>query len=177
MLSSRSPSGTARFAAGKALVATARRDPPRVYPHFDAIAALLGSPSKVVCWNATQIIASLAHADADGRIDAVLDAYLSLITSGNLVSAANAIEGAGRIASCRADLVEQIVPALLDVQRASFKTAECRNVAIGAALKALEALGTDVCRRADAAGFIRRQQDNPRAAVARQARSMVEALG
>ncbi len=55
------PSGPARFAAGKALSVTAAKDPARVYPHFDALAALLASDSKIVRWNALQIIASLEY--------------------------------------------------------------------------------------------------------------------
>lgn len=170
------PSGTARFDAGKALVATARKDPMRVYPHFDDIAALLGCDSKVVCWNAMQIVAALAPADVERRIDAILDAYLSLVSCGNLVSAVNAIDGAGRIVACRPDLLERILPAMLAVPRAAFKTAECRNVAIGAVLDALEALGARVCQREDAASFIRRQQTNPRAAVAKHATKMIASL-
>lgn len=170
------PSGTARFAAGKALSVTAERDPCRVYPHFDRIASLLDGESKVVRWNALQIIAALAPADSDRKLDAILDKYLAFIRCGNLISAANAIRGAGRIALARLELADRIIPALLSVEAENYETAECRNVAIGHALAALEELGSAVCRRPAVAKFIRRQMANPRTAVARCAKRLTAEL-
>jgi len=167
------PSGTARFAAGKALALTAAKDPRRVYPHFEAIAALLARDSKIVRWNALQIIAALAPADTAHKIDGLLDGYLAFIRGGNLISAANAIQGAGRIASCRPDLREKILPALLAVEQATYETPECRNVAIGQVLAALEELGPGACQRPEVTAFIRRQLANRRAAVARRAARMI----
>jgi hypothetical protein len=170
------PSGTARFAAGKALSVTAEKDPSRVYPHFAALAALLESDSKIVRWNALQIVALLAPADTDHRLDALLDKYLAFIRGSNMVSAANAIRGAGQIARCRPDLLDRIIPAILEVERAIYETSECRNVAIGQALDALRELGPSVCRRPAVAGFVRRQRTNTRAAVARCAARMTADL-
>jgi len=170
------PSGTARFAAGKALCITAAKDPARVYPHFDAFASLLNSDSKVVRWNALQIIAALTPADSARKIDTLLDTYLAFIAGGNLISAANAIGGAGRIAVSRPDLLDRIIPALLATERATYETDECRNVALGHVLKVVADLGPAVCNRPEVAAFIRRQQTNPRAAVARRAKSMAAGL-
>jgi hypothetical protein len=155
------PSGTARFGAGKALSVTAAKDPGRVYPHFDDFAALLDSDSKVVRWNALQIIAALAPADAERKVDALLDTYLGFI------------RGAGRIAQVRPDLLDRIVPALLGVERAQYATPECRNVALGHVLTTLQELGPGVCRRPAVVEFIRRQRTNTRAAVARCAARML----
>lgn len=170
------PSGTDRFDAGKALCATAAKDPARVYPHFDTFAALLDSDSKIVCWNALQIIALLAAADVGRKLDAVLDKYLSFIRGNNLVSAANAIGGATRIGCCRPDLVERLIPAILEVEHATYKTPECRNVAIGQALDTFQELGPSVCRRPDVVAFILRQRANTRAAVAKSAERMAADL-
>lgn len=160
------PSGTARFAAGKALYVTAEKDPARVYPYFDAIAALLRSDSKVVCWNAMRILAALAAVDTEHKLDTLLDGYLAFIRGGKLISAANAIRGAGRIALARPDLLDRIIPAIFGVERAEYETPECRNVAIGQALQAIRPLGASVRSRADVAAFICRQKFNSRTAVA-----------
>ncbi len=163
------PSGTARFAAGKALFVTAEKDPGRVYPHFDAIAALLESDSKIVRWNSIQVLAALAPVDNDHKLEAVLDAYLAFIRGSNMVSAANAIRGAGKIALSRPDLLDRILPPILGVEGATYETPECRNVATGHALDALKELWPSVRRRPEVAEFVRRQRSNTRAAVARRA--------
>lgn len=170
------PTGTARFAAGKALCVTAEKDPGRVYAHFDAIAALLDSDCKIVRWNALQTLARLAPADVDRKLDGVLDAYLAPIRGDNLISAANAIQGAGRIGAARSDLLERVLPAILSVENARYETAECRNVALGHVLSVLAELGPEVCRRPEVANLIRRQQTNTRAAVARKARGILTDL-
>jgi hypothetical protein len=163
------PSGTARFAAGKALCVTAEKDPGRVYPHFAAIAALLASDSKIVRWNSIRALAALAPVDSDRKLEAVLDAYLAFIRGSNLVSAANALRGAGKIAISRPDLLDRVLPPILGVEGATYETPECRNVAIGQALEALRELWRSVRRRPAVAQFVRRQRSNPRAAVARRA--------
>ena len=170
------PSGTARFAAGKELSVTAEKDPERVYPHFDTIAALLESKSKVVCWNALQIVGSLAGVDTQGKIAALLGRYLAFIGGGDLVSAANAIQGAGRIGRLRPELLDRIVPAVLAVEQATFKTAECGKVAAGAALEAFCKMGPTVCARNEVTAFIRRQMNSTRPAVARRAKEMAAEL-
>lgn len=170
------PKGTARFGAGKVLCVTARKDPSRVYPHLDEIAALLDSESKVVRWNALQLMGLLARVDDERKLDSYLDAYLGIITGGNLISAANAIQGAGLIAQSRSDLVERVVRVLLSVEQATYDTDECRNVALGHVLKVLQALGPSVLSRPAVTEFIRRQEGNTRAAVARHAAKLAAGL-
>jgi hypothetical protein len=162
-------SGTQRFAAGKALTATAQRDPPRVYPHFEALAALLDSNSQVVRWNALQILGALAGVDEDRQIDALLARILDFMTAGKLITAANAIGCAAEIGRARSDLLDRIVTRMLAVENTTYDTPECRNVAIGHVLNALRQLWPNVHGRADVAAFVRRQQANPRPKVARSA--------
>lgn len=166
------PKGTARFAAGKALVATAEKDADRVYPHFETIAALLGSDSQVVRWNVLQILARLAPADQAGKVEGVLDAYLAFIHGGDLISAANAIDGAARMTLAKPSLLDRTLPAMLSVKNATYATPECRNVAIAQTLDALAKLWPHVRSRSDVAAFIRGQQANTRAAAARRARQL-----
>lgn len=171
------PSGTARFEAGKALSATAAKDSHRVYPHFDAIRALMQSDCKIVRWNAMQILTRLAAVDDEHKVDAIVDDLLAMIRGTNLISAANAIRGLGSIALHRPDLHDRIIRGVLTVEGATYETPECRNVAIGGALTALKELGAEALGRKDVAAFVRRQCDNTRKAVARRAQGMARACG
>lgn len=163
------PKGTARFQAGKILTVTAEKDPRRVYPYFDAVAKLLEGECKIVRWNAMQILARLACVDKQRKIDAILDKYLAFIRGDNLISAANAIGGTGRIGLARPDLLDRIIPAILGVEQAAYETDECRNVATGHVLDVLAALGPQVCSQPEVAAFIQRQRKNTRSSVARKA--------
>ncbi|MBI5863155.1 MAG: hypothetical protein HZB38_01315 [Planctomycetes bacterium] len=161
--------GTRRFAAGKALALTAERYPERVYPHFDAVAARLGGQCKICRWNALRILAALAGADRDHKLDSILDAYLAYITCGNLITAANAVHGVGKIAAARPEWLARIVDSMLAVEACEYETPECRNVLIGHVLDGLASLGPTALSKPKVLAFIRRQLANPRAAVARRA--------
>lgn len=163
------PSGTARYAAGSALVARAQASPAQVYHCFDEIADLLHSESNIIVWCALRAIGALAPADVDGKIDTLLDSYLAFIRCGKLITAANAIVGAGLIAQAQPALQVRIVAALLEIEKLDFGTPECRNVAIGHALDAFARLPEEVRDPPAVAAFIERQQSNTRSAVARRA--------
>ena len=167
------PSGAARFRAGKALAVTAAKDPARVAPHLDAIAALLDSDSKIIRWNALQLLGLLAGAVPPRRIDALLPRILALADGPCMVTAANALKAAGQIAAARADLRAAVVAAILRVEQGTYESPECRNVALGHALEALAALGPAARQRPEVDAFVRRQCDNPRPSVSRRARRLL----
>ena len=167
------PTGTDRFAAGKSLIATAEKYPLRVYPHFAALAVLLGTESKIVRWNVQLLLAALARVDAHNQIPSILDAYLAFIPGPNMISAANAILGAAQIARARPEFLPRILPAILQVESAAYETSECRNAAIAHALDALESLWPAVGQDPAVRAFVERQKTNPRPAAARRARALM----
>jgi hypothetical protein len=160
---------TARFAAGRQVIATAEKSPDRVYPQFDAIASLLDGPCTIIRWNALRILSHLAAVDSAGKIPAFLDKYLGYIRDGSLITAGTAIAGAGRILASRPDLLDRILPALLNVETATFPTPKCRHVAMGHTLDALAANWPAVHTHPAVQALVRRHLKNPRPAVARRA--------
>jgi hypothetical protein len=167
------PTGTDRFAAGKVLIATAEKDPGRVYPHFAAVARLLGSENKIVRWEVQRILGALARVDVENRIEPLLGEYLAYIRGTNMISAANAIGGAGEIAKAKPELRGRIVEAILGVETATYETPECRNVAIGHALEVLKGMWREVKEDAAVRGFVERQVGNTRVAAAKRARELM----
>src|SRR5215471_196949 len=163
-----------RLRASKALRELSRASPEEVYPHFDAIAALLRHTNKVLVWNATFALAHLAPVDRDHKLDRILDAYLGLVADPVMVTAANAIKGAAMIAQARPDLAEQIAGKLLSVEKADYATPMCRNVAVGHALEALTAISGLLADHRKLRAFALRQVKNPRPATARKAAALLK---
>lgn len=170
------PRGTARFRAGKALLVTAEKDPTRIYPHFDAIATLLQSDCKIVCWNAILLVGRMAAVDTAHKIDGVLDACLAFVRGPSVASAGNAICCAGQIVAARPDLLERVLPVLLSVETTTYATPECRNVALQQLLTVFEDIWPLVGDRPEIAALVRRQQVNPRVGAARRAQRLVTRL-
>ena len=164
-----------RLGASKALRILSERVPELLYPHFDFFAAMLGHDNHILQWNATITLANMARVDREGKIESVLNRYLDLIAGSNMITAANAMRGAAIIGAAKPHLVKRIVPRIMRVERAEYATPECRNVAIGHALLALEELVRLLPDRRGVRLFAARQLGNPRAATSAKARRFLKA--
>jgi hypothetical protein len=127
---------TTRFKAAKQLQLVSKADPALLYPYFDTFARLLDSSSSVLLWNAIIILSHLVSVDTERRFDGIFNRYYGHLWDGKLVTAANILGNSGRIARCRPDLEDSISEQLLEADDIPLPTAECREVARGAALNA-----------------------------------------
>ena len=164
-----------KFGASKALRILSERAPELLYPHFDSFTALLAHDNHILKWNATLTLANLARVDRESRIEGMLDRYLDLIVGPNMITAANAMRGAAIIGAAKPHLVQHIVSRIMRVERAKYATPECRNVAIGHALRALEDLSPLLTDRRKVRLFAARQLGNPRTATSAKARRFLKA--
>ena len=146
-----------------------------LYPHFDFFVALLAHDSHILQWNATLTLANLARVDRDEKLETILDRYLDLIAGPNMIGAANAIRGAAIIARAKPHLLDRIVTRIMRVERAEYATPECRNVAVGHALRALEELAALLPDQRSVRLFAARQLGNPRPATSAKARKFLKA--
>jgi hypothetical protein len=154
-----------KFPYAKALLLLGEKQPRKLYPFFDNIAALLRHPNHIIQWTAIRFVACLAAVDRKRKVDGLLAAYLKPIAGPVLITAANTIQGAARIAQARSEWQDKIIAAILRVTTARYQTSECRHIAVGHALNALATLGGDALRRTDVQRFARRQLRNPRPAT------------
>jgi HEAT repeat protein len=162
-----------KYGAAKTLRLLANKAPDLVYPWFDFFVQQLDSENNVFRWNAMRVLAALAPADADNRIERVLDKYLSVIPGPRMITAGNAIAGAAEIAVAKPHLANQVARAILGVRDAVYKTDECRNVAIGHAIVALGRFYEIISDKQAVIAFVRAQQENPRSGTRRKAQEFL----
>jgi hypothetical protein len=162
-----------RLGASKTLRLLSQEAPELVYPHFETFARMLAHPNSVLRWNAILTLGNLAAVDQAGKLDGILDTYLSPIAGPHLIDAANTIHGAANIARAKPHLAKTIAEAILQVSEATYATAECRNVAIGHAIVAL--LG--MSEQENVIEFVTGQLRNPRPATRRKAELFVRKFG
>jgi hypothetical protein len=166
--------GAKKFATARQLARVSEDEPAQLSSHFAAFCRLLEDENNIIKWSAIRIVANLAAADRKLRVDRILDRYLAPIAGPTLITAANTIEGAARIAQSRRHLAPRIIQAILQVEGGQYQTPECRNVAIGKAIKALDLLGPVVRQDPAVLAFIKRQQDNSRPGVRRSAAAFLK---
>ena len=71
-------------------------------------------------------------------------------------------------------LTDRIVDELLKVVRARYRTRECRNVATGHVIEALDQLYQQTKKKEAVARFVKRQRKNPRNATRKKAERFVK---
>ncbi len=168
---------TVRFKAAKELGLIAKENPDALFPHFDALAALLDNPSSVLLWNGLIILAQLSRVDSERRFDAIFDRYFSHLWDGKLVTAANVVGGAGVIARARPDLAGRIITEILNVDQISLPTDECHEVIRGEALLAFGDCIDVVKGDSRVMGFARRCLLSTRPSTRKKAEDLLRKLG
>jgi len=169
-------SGTAcvKFGASKVLRVLSEQAPELVYPHFDFFVRLLAHESSFLRWNATLALANLAAVDRGRKLDRIMDAYLAPISGPNMIDAANVIRGAAAIALAKPYLGDTIAKRIFRVERATYGTPECRNVALGHAIRALDQLFAATEDKRGIQLFVSRQTANPRPATRSKAQRFLQ---
>ncbi len=166
-----------KFGCLKALRLLSEQQPAVLYSRFEEIVGLLDNGNNILKWGGIIILGNLAAVDSDNRLDALLDRYLQPISGPALITAANTIAGVAKIAAAKPYLVDKVLPALLRVEAANYQTPECRNVALGHVLKALELLFKHIRDRSVVLDFAKRQLGNSRNAVKQRARTFLKRNG
>lgn len=127
-----------KYGCAKVLRATSEVAPELLYPSFDFFAEFLDSANTVLKWEAIYVIGNLAAVDTENRIEGIFDKYFAPITGPVMITAANVIGGAAKIALAEPELAERIAKEILKVEKANYQTTECRNVALGHAIRAFD---------------------------------------
>ena len=76
--------------------------------------------------------------DSEDKFESIFDQYFAATSGPVMVTAANVIRGATGIALAKPQFTERIVTELLKVEKAKYQTTECRNVALGHAIRSFD---------------------------------------
>lgn len=163
-----------KFAAAKALRCASESAPHLLYCHFDSLLETLDNPNAILRWNATQMLANLAPVDHQERLERMLDRFMHPIYEREMIGAATAIQAGARIAAAKPHLADRIAQHIMCVEHAVYKTPECRNVAIGHAVIALDQFFREISKHAEVIDFVRRQLSNSRPATKKRAEAFLK---
>jgi hypothetical protein len=166
-----SDKGPIKFGCQKILLLISEKKPELIYPNFNFFVKLLESKNKIIKWGAIIIIANLAKVDSKNKFDSIFKKYYSIISEGELISAANVISSSVRIISGKPALKEKIAENILKVEKAVYETAECHNIAVGHALKFFENVFNKLSSKHKEAAkqFALKELKNSRPAVRKEA--------
>jgi hypothetical protein len=162
-----------KYGCLKVLRLISEREPAMLCPHFDFFVELLDSEVTFFKWAAILIIANLAAVDSNHKFEKIFDKYFSPITDHVMITAANIIGSSAKIALAKPELTERIVREILKVEQAAYQTDECRNVAIGHAIKSFHQFFHRVKAKQPVIELVKRQLTNSRAGTKKAAEKFV----
>ncbi|MCX6353825.1 MAG: hypothetical protein NTZ78_02835 [Candidatus Aureabacteria bacterium] len=173
-LSSRDPK--IKYACAKMAIAVSREDPGELYPHLDFFVTLSEGENQIIRWAALQVIGNLSRVDGKKKIDRLIPRLAAFLRCGKMITAAHAIGALAQIAAHKPEHRGGILKELIKVEKYTYDTPECRNVAIGHVINALAGFKDEVKNRKDSVMFLKRQTKNTRAAVRKKAGELLKSL-
>jgi len=151
-----------KYGCAKVLRIISEKEPEVLYPEFHFLAGLLNSDRTFLRWDAIQIIANLAAVDSENRVESIFDQYFAPIPGPVMITGANVIRGAAKIALAKPQLTERIVTELLKVEKARYQTTECRNIALGHVIKSFDQFFGQIKDKEPVIELVKKQLKNKR---------------
>ena len=166
-----------RYGCEKVLRAISEQRPDVIYPYFDSFVEMLDSANSFLKWGAIITIGNLACVDSENKFEKIYAKYFAPVTGPVMITAANIIESASKIALAKPHLREKITKEILKADNAKYQTDECRNVAIGHAIDSLDRYYEQIKNKKPVMDFVRQQLENTRASVRKRAEKFVKKHG
>jgi hypothetical protein len=166
-----------KYGCAKVLRLISEKDPRLLYPRMRFFAELLEHENNFLQWEALSIVANLTRVDSRRKFEKIFDRYFAPIRGETMITAANTIRNAATIALAKPKLTDRIVGEIVKVEKARYRTAECRRVALGHAIDTFDRVYDQIGDRTAVAGLVRRQLRSPRAATKKRAQRFVKKHG
>ncbi len=163
-----------KYGCAKVLHVISEKRPEILYPRFDFFIALIDSNNTFLKWAAILIIANLTVVDTDNKFEKVFDKYFAPISGPVMITAANVVKGAAKIALSKLGLAEKISKELLKVEKAKYQTTECHNIALGHAIKAFDQFFNQIKDQEPVITLVKKQLKNTRNGTRKKAEIFIK---
>jgi len=163
-----------KYGCCKVLRIISEKEPALLYPKIDFFIDHLDSDNNFFKWNAILIVANLSFVDSKNRIEQIFDKYLLPISGPTLITAANTIRGAAKIALAKPKLTDKITQELLKVEKAEYQTTECRNVVLGHVINSFSEFFDQIENKRPVVELIRKQFKNTRSGTRKKAEKFLK---
>jgi hypothetical protein len=162
-----------KFGSNKVLILISEKNPAVLYPKLDFFISLLDNENNFLKWGAIEIIANLCKVDSAHHFENIFAKYISPIHGHHMITAANTIKAANKIAGIKHNLAEKIAEEILSVENADYEATECNNIVIGQAIATLNNLFPQLKSKKPVFEFVQRQLKNKRPATKKKAESFI----
>lgn len=163
-----------KYGCEKVLRAISEEKPEILYSYFDEFVRIMDGENSFLKWGAILTIANLVYVDSENKFEKIFEKYFSFISGPVMITAANVIGGAAKIALAKPKHTAKITKEILKVEKAKYKTNECRNVAIGQAIESFDTIFYQIKDKELVMKFVKKQTKNTRKAVRKKAEKFLK---
>lgn len=161
-----------RYGCAKVLMELSEEHPEKLYPFMDSFIDLLDSNYRILTWNAMAILANLAKVDTKNKFDTIFNKYFRFINDEYMVTVANVVGHAGKIALAKPYLIDKITNELLKVENISLTphlTEECKRVIAESAIKSFTTFADQIEQKEKVIKFVARHLNSSRRTLRKEA--------
>ena len=166
----------AKYRCIKRVIATSERNPKELYSDIDFFVKLLSSENNVIKWTAIRVIGNLSFVDKKNKVDKFIPRLIKLLNSGKLITANHAIFALTNIVLSKPENKDKMIRELIKIEHYNYDTVECRNIATGKVILALDKFGEQIRGNKKVLEFVRRQTKNTRNATKKRAEKLLKKL-
>jgi len=162
-----------KYSCTKRAIEISDNYPFELYPDLDVFIGLLDNKNNILKWTAILVVGNLSYADRNNKTVELIPKLIGFLNCGKMITANNSIKALTEIALNKPEFRDEIIREIIKVEKYNYDTTECRNVAIGQAIKALENFKDEIGSKRSVMNFLKRQESNTRASVARRATKLL----
>lgn len=165
-----------KYGFAKELLKIGAAKPELLYDYFDIFVSLLKEKNNILKWAGIDLIGYLSAVDRDNKVDNQIPALKKLLHGGHLIASNHVIFSFGLIAQYKPAYKTEIIKELLRVDKDSFDTAECKNIATGKVLDVFNQLIADIKDNKATIRFIRKAAENKRSSTKKKAIRLISKI-
>lgn len=167
-----------KYASSKIIRMISEQKPELIYPHFEDICRWLHHRNSFIKWDGILALSNLAAVDHEDRFSAACQDYLALIYDPQMITAANAVANAWKIALAKPEKEGDITRRLLEVPKVTYiykgePSPECNCIVCGQVLECFEHYFDFSASQAEMISFAQAQLVSRREAVAKSAAKLL----
>ncbi len=165
-----------KYGYAKKLLQLAKDSPTFLYDYFDIWVEMMESENNILKWTAIDLIGYLSAVDKENKTDQKIESLLDFLHGGHLITSNHAIFALGLIAKNKPEHRTKIIKELLAVSKDKFETGECKNIAIGKVVLALNGFLDDIRGDKKILTFVKESQLSTRHATKKKADALMKKL-
>lgn len=165
-----------KYGFTKELLQIAASDPAMLSNFHDQWDKMLKSENNIFKWTAIDIIGYLSTVDKTDKTDKKIGDIIKFLHCGNMITANHAIFALGIIAQNKPDFRKKIINELIIISEDRFETDECKNIATGKVIEALNPFLKEIEKNDAVISFLREAEGNSRNATRKKAETLLKKI-